>query len=101
MGWNGILVEQHQYPTTPGETEEKELPALSNHWLVLPLQHPTHFHWKSDDRPHETIFQTGDSFLVPAGKPIYWRCSKSHSSQTDLHIHLQRNWLDKLLKRLK
>ncbi len=36
MGWNGILVEQHQHSTTPGETEEGELPALSNHWLILP-----------------------------------------------------------------
>ncbi len=89
MGWNGILVEQHQHSTTPGETEEGELPALSNHWLILPLQHPTHFHWESDDRLHETIFQNGDSLLIPAGKPIYWRCSTSRSSETKLHIHLQ------------
>ncbi|MBE9054366.1 helix-turn-helix transcriptional regulator [Nostocales cyanobacterium LEGE 11386] len=89
MGWNGILVEQHQYPTTPGETEEKELPALSDHWLILPLGHPGHLHWKSDERLHESIFHKGDSFLVPAGKPIYWRCPKTHSSQIELHIHLQ------------
>lgn len=89
MGWNGILVEQHQYPTTPGETEEKDLPDLSAHWLILPLEHPGYLHWKSDDRLHESIFQKGDSFLFPAGKPIYWRCPKSHSSQTELHIHLQ------------
>ena len=89
MGWNGILVEQHQYAPIPGEAEEKELPALSDHWLILPLEHPSHLHWKSDDRLHESIFQKGDSLLVPAGKPIYRRCSKSQLSQTELHIHLQ------------
>jgi AraC family transcriptional regulator len=89
MSWNGILIEQHQHFKTPGETAEGELPALSNHWLILPLQHSTHFHWKSDDRLHETIFQNGDSLLIPAGKPIYWRCSTSHSSETKLYIYLQ------------
>jgi AraC family transcriptional regulator len=89
MGWNGILVEQHQHSKTPGETEEGERPALLNHWLILPLQHPIHFHWESDDRLQETIFQNGDSLLVPAGKPIYWRCLASHSSDEIMHIHLE------------
>ncbi|NJR63719.1 MAG: AraC family transcriptional regulator, partial [Cyanobacteria bacterium CRU_2_1] len=95
MDWNGILVEQHQYPTTPGEIEEEEFPALSDHWLILSLEHLEHlehlgrFCIGSDARFHESTFQKGDSLLFPAGKPIYWRCPKSHSSQTELHIHLQ------------
>lgn len=88
MGWNGILVEQHQYPSR-GKTEEKELPALSDHWLILPLGHPTYISQKSDDRMHESIFQKGDSLLVPAGQPSCWRCPGSETSQTELYIHLQ------------
>jgi AraC family transcriptional regulator len=89
MGWNGILVEQHQYSSTPGKTEEKELPALFDHWLILPLGHPTYLSQKSSNRLHESIFQQGDSLLVPAGQPSYWRCPASELSQTELNIHLQ------------
>ncbi|MUG99389.1 AraC family transcriptional regulator [Scytonema sp. UIC 10036] len=88
MGWNGILVEQHQYFSTPGK-EEKELPALSDHWLILPLGHPSYLSQKSDDRLHESMFQKGDSLLVPAGRPSYWCCPGSESFQTELSIHLQ------------
>jgi AraC family transcriptional regulator len=42
IGWNGILVEQYQYSSTSGKIEEKELPALSDHWLILPLGHSSH-----------------------------------------------------------
>nr|WP_322711283.1 helix-turn-helix domain-containing protein [Nostoc sp. ChiSLP03a]MDZ8212487.1 AraC family transcriptional regulator [Nostoc sp. ChiSLP03a] len=87
MGWNGILVEQHDYSLIPGE---KDLPALSDHWLILPLGHPISLSQKSDDRWHESIFRKGDSLLVPAGEPIYWRCLGS-KPQTDLNIHLQPN----------
>jgi AraC family transcriptional regulator len=89
MGWNGILVEQHQYSSIPGKTEEKELPALSDHWLILPLGHPGYLIQRSDDRLHESIFQKGDSLLVPAGQLTYWRCPGSELFQTELHIHLQ------------
>lgn len=89
MNWNGILVEQHQYSSTPGKTEEKELPALSDHWLILPLGHPTYLSQKSDDRFHESIFRQGDSLLIPAGKPSWWRCPASELCQTELNIHLQ------------
>ncbi|NMG20240.1 AraC family transcriptional regulator [Brasilonema bromeliae] len=85
MGWNGILVEQYQNLPAPAE---KELSALSTHWLILP-GHPGHLHWKFDDRLRESIFQKGDSLLVPAGQSGYWRCQNSKSSQTELHIHLQ------------
>lgn len=88
MGWNGILVEQHQY-SSPSKTEEKKLPALSDHWLILPLGRPTYLSQKSDDRLHESIFQRGDSLLVPAGQPSCWRCAGGETLQTELHIHLQ------------
>ncbi|TWH51267.1 hypothetical protein [Dulcicalothrix desertica] len=34
-GWNGILVERYQNPST---SPEVELPPLSAHWLNLPLE---------------------------------------------------------------
>ncbi|MEA5449533.1 AraC family transcriptional regulator [Leptolyngbya sp. CCNP1308] len=88
MGWDGILVEQHQY-SSPEKTEEKELPALSEHWLILPLGHPTYISQKSDYCLHESIFQQGDSLLVPAGQPSHWCCPRSEARQTELYIHLQ------------
>ena len=36
MSWNGILVEQYEYTPTKSEFE---LPALSTHCLILPLDH--------------------------------------------------------------
>lgn len=39
LDWNGILVEQYQNLPT---SSEKELPTLSDHWLILPLGHPGH-----------------------------------------------------------
>lgn len=98
IGWNGILVEQYQHYSIPGKTEEKEIPALSDHWLILPLGHPVHLSQKSGNRLHESIFQKGDSLLVPARKPTYWRCPGSHSSQTELHIHLQPESIEKVAK---
>lgn len=89
MGWNGILVEQHDYTSTPGKVEEIELPALSDHWLILPMGHPTYLSQKSDDRWHESIFQEGDSLLVPAEQLSYWCCPGSEAVQTELNIHLQ------------
>jgi AraC family transcriptional regulator len=86
MDWNGILIEQYQNSLTPGEVE---LPALSNHWLKLPLGHPGRLTQKSDDRLYESTVQKGDSLFVPAGQPSYWRCPGSELSQTELHIHLQ------------
>lgn len=89
MGWNGILVEQHDYTSIPGKIEEIELPALSDHWLILPMGHPTYLSQKSDDRWHESIFQQGDSLLVPAERLSYWCCPGSEAVQTELNIHLQ------------
>lgn len=37
VNWNGISVEEYQYPTTPGEVK---LPGISDHWFNLPLGHP-------------------------------------------------------------
>lgn len=86
MGWNGLLVEQYQRFSAPSEVE---LPALSDHWLNLPLGQPVHLTQKRDDRLHESIVQKGDSLFVPAGQPSYWRCRGSDSSHAELHIHLQ------------
>jgi AraC family transcriptional regulator len=98
IGWNGILVEQYQHYPSPGKTVEKEIPALSDHWLILPLGHSGHLSQKSDDRLHESLFQKGDSLLVPARKPTYWRCPGSELSPTELHIHLQPESISKVAK---
>lgn len=89
LGWNGILVEQHHYSSIPYKAEEKELPGLSDHWLILPMGYPTYVNQKSDDRWHESIFRKGDSLLVPAEQRSYWRCPASETVQTELNIHLQ------------
>jgi len=86
MGWNGILVEQYQYSPTPGEVE---LPAISDHWLSLPLAHPLHLTQKRDERLHESIVQKGGSIFVPAGQPSYWRCHRSDIYYPMLHIFLK------------
>jgi AraC family transcriptional regulator len=98
IGWNGILVEQYQHYPSPGKTEEKEIPALSDHWLILPLGHPGHLSQKSDNRLHESLFQKGDSLLVPARKPTYWCCPGSQLAPTELHIHLQPESIAKVAK---
>ncbi|MBW4623095.1 MAG: AraC family transcriptional regulator [Cyanosarcina radialis HA8281-LM2] len=70
MDWNGILVEQYQVLSTSGESV---LPALSDHWLTLSIGPSSHLLQKSDDRRHESIFQKGDSILVPAGQATSWQ----------------------------
>lgn len=84
-GWNGILVEQYQNPPTNCEAE---LPALSNHWLNLPLGHPVHLTQKRDEQLHESTVQKGDSIFVPAGQPSYWRSKGNDTYQPTLHIHI-------------
>jgi AraC family transcriptional regulator len=95
IGWNGILVEQYQYSIS-SKIEEKEIPALSDHWLILPLGYPSHLSQKSDDRLHESLFQKGDSLLVPARKPTYWRCPSSESALTELNIHIQSELIEQV-----
>jgi AraC family transcriptional regulator len=98
IGWNGILVEQYQYSSTSGKIEEKELPALSDHWLILPLGHSSHLSQKSDDRLHESLFQKGDSLLVPARKSTYWRCPSTELALTELNIHIQSESIEQVAK---
>jgi AraC family transcriptional regulator len=86
MGWNGILVEQYQNLPVSVETE---LPTLSSHWLILPLGHPGRLIQRSGNRPQESIFQKGDSLLIPARQSSSWRCQEGKSCQTELHIHVQ------------
>jgi AraC family transcriptional regulator len=98
IGWNGILVEQYQHFSIPSKTAEKEIPALSDHWLILPLGHPGHLSQKSDNRLHESFFQKGDSLLVPAKKTTYWCCPASQLPPTELHIHLQPKSIEQVAK---
>ncbi|MBW4536490.1 MAG: AraC family transcriptional regulator [Pleurocapsa minor HA4230-MV1] len=98
LGWNGILVEQHQYSSIPDKAEEKELPALSDHWLILPLGHPSYLSQKSENCLHESFFQKGDSLLVPAQKPTYWRCPASQLPSTELNIHIQPELIAQVVK---
>ncbi|MGH2413325.1 MAG: AraC family transcriptional regulator [Microcystaceae cyanobacterium] len=86
LGWNGILVEQYQYSPAPSEIER---PALSDHWLNLPLEQPLHLTQKRDDRLHESIVHKGNSIFVPAGQPSYWRCHKGDTYRPTLHIYLK------------
>jgi AraC family transcriptional regulator len=95
MGWKGILIEQYQNSPTPGEVE---IPALSDHWLNLPLGDPVHLTQKRDDRLHESIVQKGDSIFVPAGQPSYWRCRGSDTHQLALHIHLKPESIAQVIK---
>jgi len=85
--WNGILVEQYQTSST---LNEYEFPALSNHWLTLPLGHPARVTQKRDNRLHESIIQKGECVFVPAGQPSYRRsqCQENIYRQL-LHIYLQ------------
>ncbi|MBV8885412.1 MAG: helix-turn-helix transcriptional regulator [Chroococcidiopsidaceae cyanobacterium CP_BM_RX_35] len=85
MNWSGILVEEYQYPTTPGEVE---LPGISDHWFNLPLGHPVRLAQKRDDRLHDLTVQRGDSIFVPAGQPTYWRCQGDDIYRQSLHIYL-------------
>jgi AraC family transcriptional regulator len=82
--WNGILVEQYQ---DFSNSIEVEFPATSDHWLTLSMGPPAHLTQKSDDRLHESIIQKGDSILVPAGQPSYWR--RRNGICDALHIRLK------------
>jgi AraC family transcriptional regulator len=84
LGWNDILVEQYQAHTT---SIPKELPALSGHWLNLPLGEPSRLTQKRDDRLHRSTVHEGDTILIPAGQPSYW--CRSGSGYSSLHIYLK------------
>lgn len=87
LGWSGVLVQQYQYQSS-STVCEMEVPALSDHWLNLPLGNPAQLTQKRDDRLHESIVQKGHSIFVPAGQPSYWRGEASETDETMLHIHL-------------
>ena len=98
MNWHGVLVEEYQYSPTPDNKESPplEVPALRDHWLVLPLGQPIYLSQKSDDCLYESIFQKGDSLLVPAGRSTCWRCQGGRSLQRELHIRLQPTLVEKV-----
>lgn len=87
LGWSGVLVQQYQYPSS-STVCEMEVPALSDHWLNLPLGNPAQLTQKRDDCFYESIVQKGHSIFVPAGQPSYWRGEASETDETMLHIHL-------------
>ena len=87
LGWSGVLVQQYQYPSS-STVCEMEVPALSDHWLNLPLGNPAQLTQKRDDRFHESTVQEGHSIFVPAGQSSYWRGEASETDETMLHIHL-------------
>jgi AraC family transcriptional regulator len=87
LGWKGVLVQQYQYPSS-ATVCEMEIPALSEHWLNLPLGNPAQLTQKRDDRLHESIVQRGHSIFTPAGQPSYWRGEASDTDETMLYIHL-------------
>ena len=87
LGWSGVLVQQYQYQSSSNVCE-MEVPALSDHWLNLPLGNPAQLTQKRDDHLHESIVQKGHSIFVPAGQPSYWRGEASETDETMLYIHL-------------
>ncbi len=93
QGWNGILVEQCQCSST--SSFEMELPAISDHWLNLPLGRPASLIQKRDNCLHESIVQKGDSILVPAGQPSYW-CRHEGNVCCPLHICLKPDLLEQV-----
>jgi AraC family transcriptional regulator len=93
IGWNGMLVEQCQSSST--SSSEIELPALSDHWLNLPMGHPARLIQKRDDCLHESIVQKGDTILVPAGQPSYW-CGDEGDICSPLHICLKPELIEQV-----
>jgi AraC family transcriptional regulator len=87
LGWSGVLVQQYQYPSS-ATVCEMEVPALSEHWLNLPLGNPAQLTQKRDDRTHESLVHRGHSIFTPAGQPSYWRGEPIDTDETMLHIHL-------------
>ncbi|NJP18266.1 MAG: helix-turn-helix transcriptional regulator [Hydrococcus sp. CRU_1_1] len=87
LDWNGILVEQFQYTSSPDEATS---PALSEHRLIFPLGYPAPLIQKRDNRSHESILQKGDSILVPAGYPCSWRNPRKGTFPPKQQLHI---WL--------
>jgi AraC family transcriptional regulator len=85
--WNGVLV--HHYQNAP-KLLETQAPALSNHWIQLPLRgRPIRLLQKRDNAKHDSILQVGDSIFVPAGQSSYWHCWESGTCESMLHIYLK------------
>lgn len=85
--WNGVLV--HHYQNAP-KLIETQAPALSNHWIQLPLLgQPIRLIQKRDNAKHDSTVQVGDSIFVPAGQSSYWHCRESGICESMLHIYLK------------
>lgn len=93
LGWNGILVEQSKSPSDA--SFEMELPGIWDHWLNLPLGHPTSLIQKRDNCLHESIVQKGDTILIPAGRPSYW-CRHEGNTCSSLNICLKPELIEQI-----
>ncbi|BDA74028.1 transcriptional Regulator, AraC family [Calothrix sp. PCC 7716] len=93
LGWNGILVEHCETPSA--SSFEMELPAVSDHWLNLPLGRPSSLIQKRDNVKHDSIVQKGDTILIPAGQPSYW-CQPEASICSALHICLEPKLIEQI-----
>jgi AraC family transcriptional regulator len=88
MEGKGILVEHCQSPLN--FTLERSRPALSAHWLHLPLGQPIHLFQNPDDaRSHESIISKSELAFVPAGQPTYWRAQVEDKPLLWMCIYLQ------------
>ena len=63
LGWSGVLVQQYQYPSS-STVCEMQVPALSEHWLNLPLGNPAQCRFLSHNIPqlfslHQKIIPDG------------------------------------------
>jgi AraC family transcriptional regulator len=87
LGWKGILAEQYQSPLN--YSFEESVAALPAHWLSFHLSQPVLLNQKHDTLQHESIVQTGDLVLVPAGQATCWRAQSEDSPVSNLSIYLQ------------
>lgn len=93
LGWNGILVEHCETPLA--SSFEMELPAVSDHWLNLPMGRPSSLIQKRDNVKHDSIVQKGDAILIPAGQPSYWYQHEA-SICSALHICLEPKLIEQI-----
>jgi AraC family transcriptional regulator len=102
MSWDEILIENYRNCAEPGEIQ---LPALSDHWLNLPLGQAAHLTQKRNDILHESTVQKGDIIFIPAGQLSYWHTKGSVSNDYDyqpmLHVFLKPELMTHVAEKLE
>lgn len=71
LGEKGVLV-QHQYPSS-STVCEREIPALSEHWLSLPLRNSAQLTQRCDDRRYASFVQHSIFTLCDRTASRYFR----------------------------